>query len=113
LVRRKLERRIAEIAYDPNTLSVVSERAFAFNGVKESVRRKYRRHIQTLIKQTGDVPIAHITPGMLREFRDNQFRTNSASSVPGNLHADQNDAAIRYSGRTGRSEPNGFGPASP
>ncbi|MEJ8560146.1 phage integrase SAM-like domain-containing protein [Yoonia sp. GPGPB17] len=81
LVRRKLERRIADIAGDPNTLSVVSERAFAFNGVKESVRRKYRRHIQTLIRQTGDIPISHITPRMLREFRDNQFRTNSASSV--------------------------------
>ena len=81
LVKRKLERRIADIAGDPNTISVVSERAFAFNGVKESVRRKYRRHIQTLIRQIGDIPISHLTPRMLREFRDDQFRTNSASSV--------------------------------
>ena len=81
LVKRKLERRIVDIQGDPNIISRVSQTAFDFNEVKESVQKKYRRHIKKLVRHVGDIPIAHLTPKMLREFRDAHAKNLQATSV--------------------------------
>lgn len=81
LVKRKLERRISELAGDPNTISSVAERFYVFAGIQEGVRGRYRRSIRRLIQQTGDIPITHLTPAQLRTFRDHLAPTITASSV--------------------------------
>ena len=81
LVKRKLERRISEIAGDPNTISAVAERYYKHNNVKLSVLRKYRRNIWKLINETGDIPISHVTSSALRSFRDQQSATLKPSSL--------------------------------
>lgn len=81
LIRRKLERRIAEIAGDPNTISKVTERYCDFAGIRPGVRARYRRSIKRLIAALGDVPVSHITAAQLRSFRDTQASTMLGSSL--------------------------------
>jgi len=81
LVKRMLERRIAELDGDPNTISAVSEQAFEFARLKTQVRNKYRRNIQQLIEKTGDIPLTHLTSTKLREFRQAKSSSMKSSSV--------------------------------
>ncbi|WHP69586.1 tyrosine-type recombinase/integrase [Phaeobacter inhibens] len=81
LVKRMLERRIAELDGDPNKISVVSEKSFDFARIKTQVRKKYRRSIQQLIDHAGDIPLPHLTGTKLREFREAKTGSMKASSV--------------------------------
>ena len=81
LLKRKIERRISDLAGDPNTISAIAERYYKFTGVKPGVRAKYRRNIRKLIRHVGDVPVGHLTAANLREFRDAQAATMQASSL--------------------------------
>ncbi|MBL9049075.1 MAG: hypothetical protein JNK19_03065 [Tabrizicola sp.] len=81
LVKRKLERRIADIAGDPNTISKVTERYCDFAGIRPGVRARYRRSIKRLIAALGDLPVSHITAAQLRSFRDTQASTMLGSSL--------------------------------
>ena len=81
LVKRKLERRIAGIAGDPNTISAVAERYYDFSGLTKEVRNKYRRSIKTLIDQVGDIPLNHLTASKLRAFREQQSPNMQPTSL--------------------------------
>lgn len=83
LIKRKLERRIAAIAGNPNTISAVAERSYDFAGITAEVRNKYRRSVRTLTNQVGDIPLNHLTAQKLREFRDAQ----AANMTPTSLRA--------------------------
>ena len=79
--KRKLERRTADIAGDPSTISKVAERCCDFAGEKVGVRAKYRRNIGKLVQAVGDIPISHVTARRLRSFRDEQAATMLGSSL--------------------------------
>ncbi|MEP3946535.1 phage integrase SAM-like domain-containing protein [Ascidiaceihabitans sp.] len=81
LVKRKLERRVADLAGDPNTISAVAENYYKNNQIKPGVLRKYRGNISKLTASLGDIPISHVTPAMLRRFRDEQAATMKPSSL--------------------------------
>jgi hypothetical protein len=81
LVKRKLERRIAELAGDPNTITAVAEHSYDAHQVRKDVRRKYRGNIKKLTDFMGNVPISHVTAASLRRFRDQQSATMMASSL--------------------------------
>lgn len=81
MVKRKLERRIAELAGDPNTISKIAERYYDFAGIKPGVRARYRRSLKRLIVTLGDVPVSHVTAIQLRAFRDAQASTMLGSSL--------------------------------
>ncbi len=81
--KRRLERKIAEVAPEPNTLSKVAEKYYAFNDVRPSTVEKYRRNLGLLIEHVGDVPIHHVLPGDLRKLRDKL----SARMLPASVHA--------------------------
>ncbi len=70
MVKRMLERRIADIAGDRNTIRSVAELYYKFAQIKPGVRAKYRRNIAKLVATVGDIPISHLTSRHLREFRD-------------------------------------------
>ncbi|NSX56553.1 tyrosine-type recombinase/integrase [Parasulfitobacter algicola] len=81
MVKTKLERRISEIAGDPNTITAVAERYYNENESRTGVRRKYRGNIKKLTDFMGDLPISHVTSVSLRRFRDQQ----SAIMMPSSL----------------------------
>ena len=81
MVRRKLERRVADLAGDPDTILAVAERYYDANQIRKDVRRKYRGNIKKLTDFMGDIPISHVTAGSLRRFRDQQSATMMASSL--------------------------------
>lgn len=56
LVRRKLERRIADLAGDPNTTTAVAERYYLHNQIRAGVLRKHHGSIKRLTDHLGDVP---------------------------------------------------------
>lgn len=81
LVKRKLERRIAELAGDPNTITKVAERYYDFAGIRTGVRARYRRSIKRLTSALGDIPVSHVTATQLRKFRDDLVGTMQGSSL--------------------------------
>ncbi len=70
MVKRMLERRIAEVAGDRNTIRSVAELYYEFAQIKPGVRAKYRRNIAKLVATVGNIPISHLTSRHLRDFRD-------------------------------------------
>jgi integrase len=81
LVKRKLERRVADIAGDPNTIGAVAENYYRENQIRSGTRRKYRSNIKKLTDFLGDIPIAHVTSKSLRRFRDQQSALMIATSL--------------------------------
>ncbi|WP_420011180.1 site-specific integrase [Tateyamaria sp.] len=81
LVKRKLERRIADLAGDPNTISAVADRYYKHNRLRPITLRKYRGNIRKLIKQLGDIPVSHVTAADLRRFRDKEMETLQPSAL--------------------------------
>ncbi|WP_299140293.1 tyrosine-type recombinase/integrase [uncultured Tateyamaria sp.] len=69
-IKKKLERKISELSPDPNTITTVAERYYAFNSIRPATRSKYRREVARLISVTGDVPISHVSTAHLRTLRD-------------------------------------------
>lgn len=69
-IKKKLERKISELLPDPNTISTLAERYYAFNSIRPATRSKYRREVARLISVTGDVPISHVSTAHLRALRD-------------------------------------------
>ncbi|MDA8584979.1 tyrosine-type recombinase/integrase [Rhodobacteraceae bacterium] len=66
----KLERKIARVAKDPDTVSKVARKFFGFADLREKTEHKYRRTMERLIAEFGDIPISQVTPRMLRDYRD-------------------------------------------
>ncbi|MFK7869954.1 MAG: phage integrase SAM-like domain-containing protein [Roseobacter sp.] len=80
MVKKKLERRVADLAGDPNTITAVAERYYKRNQIKVGVLRKYRGNIRKLTKSLGDIPVSDVTPAMLRRFRDEKAETRQPSA---------------------------------
>ena len=68
--KMKLERKIARVARDPDTLRKVAERFYAFAQLREKTEHKYRRTLDRLINELGNIPIGQVTSRMLRDYRD-------------------------------------------
>jgi integrase len=80
-VKRKLERKIAELSPAPDTISHVLERYCDFNGIRPATRAKYRRDVGRLIAFIGDVPVKHIRAEDLRNLRNQLLPSMQATSV--------------------------------
>lgn len=65
-----LERKIARVARDPDTLRKVADRFYAFAQLRERTEHKYRRTIDRLIVEVGIIRIGQVTSRMLRDDRD-------------------------------------------
>jgi len=80
IIKMKLERLMARYAPPADRLSAVFKRFLAFNGIKTEA--KYKRVFGRFVTHTGDIPIAQVTPRMLREYRDDLLsRDLSIASV--------------------------------
>jgi integrase len=82
-VRKKIERKISSLKPNPNTISAVSERYFAFNRIRPQTQNKYRREISRLILSVGDIPIGNVEASHLKEMRDRLI----TQMLPASLHA--------------------------
>ena len=80
-----LERRIARVARDPDTLTKVAEKYYGFADLREKTESKYRRTIDRLIAETGDIPVGQVTSRMLRNYRDN---LKSRGLLPSSIRAE-------------------------
>ncbi|MEP0964944.1 MAG: tyrosine-type recombinase/integrase [Roseobacter sp.] len=80
-IKKKLERKISELSPDPNTISTVAERYYAFNSIRPATRSKYRRELARLIAITGDVPISHVSTANLRKLRDQLISQIKPASI--------------------------------
>lgn len=68
--KMKLERRIARVARNPDTISKVAAKFYRFAQLRKKTQDKYERTIDRLIAATGDIPVGQVTPRMLRDYRD-------------------------------------------
>jgi integrase len=80
-VKRKLERKIAELSPAPDTISHVLERYCDFNGIRPATRSKYRRDVGRLIAFIGDIPVKHVRAEDLRNLRNQLLPAMQAASV--------------------------------
>lgn len=79
--KRKLERRIASVSPDPNTLFAVLETYCDFNSIRAGTRAKYRREVGRLVAISGDVPVNHVTTDDLRQLRDSLIGDVQPASI--------------------------------
>ena len=79
--KMRLERKMARVSPQTDTINGVAERYFSFVNSKPTTLRKYRDHVNTLVDQIGDIPIKHVTPAMLREHRDTLIEGMIPTSV--------------------------------
>lgn len=84
-VKLKLERKIARVARNPHTVSKVAEKFFRFAEVKAKTEHKYRRTINRLVEEIGDVPVNQVTSRMLRDYRDKLL---ARGLLPASVHAE-------------------------
>lgn len=84
-IKLKLERKIARVARNPHIVSKVAESFFCFAEVKPKTEEKYRRTINRLIEEIGDVPINQVTSRMLRGYRDKLL---ARGLLPTSVHAE-------------------------
>ena len=84
-VKLKLERKIARVARNPHTVSKVAEKFFRFAEVKAKTEHKYRRTINRLVEDIGDVPVNQVTSRMLRDYRDKLL---ARGLLPASVHAE-------------------------
>jgi integrase len=68
--KMKLERRIARLARNPDTISKVAAKFYRFAQLRKKTKDKYERTIDRLIAAIGDIPVGQVTPRMLRDYRD-------------------------------------------
>lgn len=80
-VKMKLERKIARVAPEKDTISAVAGRYYQFNDLRQTTVRKYRRHIADLVETTGDIPIKQLSGRMLRDHRDSLNKRVSRASL--------------------------------
>ena len=84
--KMKLERRIARVARDPDTISKVASKFYAFAQLREKTQNKYERTIGRLTKELGDLPVSQVTPRMLRDYRDHL--KNKRRILPSSIRAE-------------------------
>lgn len=65
-----IERKIARVAREPDTLRKVADRFYAFAQLRSNTEDKYRRTMERLCTEIGDIPLFQVTPRMLRDYRD-------------------------------------------
>lgn len=68
--KMKLERRIARLARNPDTISKVAAKFYRFAQLRKKTQDKYERTINRFIVSTGDIPVGQVSPRMLRDYRD-------------------------------------------
>ena len=85
MAKQRLERKIARVARDPDTVSKVAKRYNAFAQIRPKTESKYRRTIARLTAVIGDLPIKQVTPSLLRQYRD---RLTAQGSLPSTIRAD-------------------------
>ena len=81
----KLERRIARVARNPDTLSKVAKKFYAFAELREKTEDKYERTIDRLKAEIGDIPVGQVTPRMLRDYRD---KLKNRGLLPSSIRAE-------------------------
>jgi integrase len=79
--KMRLERKIARVAPQTDSIKGIAERYFSFVNCKPATLRKYRDHVNALVDQVGDIPIQHLTSAMLREHRDTLIERMIPTSV--------------------------------
>ena len=84
--KMKMERRIARVARDPDTISKVATKFYAFAQLREKTRNKYERTVGRLVKELGDLPVSQVTPRMLRDYRDHL--KNDRKILPSSIRAE-------------------------
>lgn len=84
-VKLKLERKIARVARNPHTVSKVAEKFFRFAEVRAKTEHKYRRTINRLVEEIGDIPVNQVTSRMLRDYRDKLL---ARGLLPASVHAE-------------------------
>ena len=84
-MKLKLERKIARVARNPHTVSKVAESFFRFAEVKAKTEHKYRRTINRLVEDIGDIPVSQVTSRMLRDYRDKLL---TRGLLPASIHAE-------------------------
>ncbi|MEO1494359.1 MAG: hypothetical protein AAFV19_19600 [Pseudomonadota bacterium] len=80
-LKMRLERKIARVAPEKDTISAVAERYYQFNDLSGTTIRKYKKHIAELVETTGDIPIKQLSGRMLRDHRDRLDRRVSRASL--------------------------------
>ncbi|MEP6067613.1 MAG: phage integrase SAM-like domain-containing protein [Paracoccaceae bacterium] len=80
-----LERKIARVARDPDTLSKVSARFYAFAQLREKTEHKYRRTVDRFTDEVGNIPIGQVTSRMLRDYRD---RLKARGLLPSSIRSE-------------------------
>ena len=86
MLRRRIERRLADLEDSPDRISAVMERALVARQITPQVANRYRRNLRafTDFLQT-DPPIGHITPKQLRDYRDTMTGRLKVSSIASNF----------------------------
>lgn len=82
-----MERRIARVARNPDTLNKVAEKFFRFAQLRKKTEDKYRRTIERLVEKTGDIPVGQVTPRMLRDYRDH-LKNKRCPLLPSSIRAE-------------------------
>ena len=85
LLQQNMERKISRVARDPDTLFKVAESYFGFAQIKPSTRNKYLRTLKRLTNRVGDLPLKHLSPHLLRGFRDYLVEQGN---LPASIRAD-------------------------
>jgi integrase len=85
MAKQLLERKIARVARDPDTVSKIAERYYAFAQIRPKTLSKYSRTIARLTAVIGDLPIKQVSPSVLRQYRD---RLTAQGSLPATIRAD-------------------------
>lgn len=80
-----LERKIARVARNPDTLRKVSTRFYAFAQLREKTEHKYRRTVDRFIDEVGNIPIGQVTSRMLRDYRD---KLKSRGLLPSSIRSE-------------------------
>lgn len=83
----KLERRIARVALNPDTISKVAAKFYSFAELRKPTEDKYDRTIKRIIKKTGDIPLSQVTPRMLRDYRDH-LKNKKRPLLPSSIRAE-------------------------
>lgn len=82
-----IERRIARVARNPDTLGNVAAKFYRFAQLKPKTQNKYERTIARLVRRVGDIPVAQVTPRMLRDYRD-YLKNKPRPLLPSSIHSE-------------------------
>ena len=80
-----LERQIARVARDPDTLNKVADKFYSFADLRIKTENKYRRTIGRFVAEIGDIPVGQVTAIMLRKYRE---KLKTRKLLPSSIRAE-------------------------